>query len=1321
MVVEPEIHYKTIDSQAIHIGNRLKTDKLDSFNFSLLQNSLISNYIPHKDSNLLTEEKQRSLFDEDECHLNIGYEQSCTIFDTRRYNPLQRLLGTLLRYNENTLDLNMLDMRTTLNDYLHVTHHHDFQMIYNALGVCDIDECKSFSRISLDPHSADGDRAIYEQILDKIHCHFQHSFDMGYRLQKCLIESSLDHGDTKAFLQLRNQRYAQFRVDTTGFQQYSFGYKFKYNDEPGELGNEDDAISVSAKYCSLKEELTQNTLVRLTIDQFAWEEQKSILYFKTQYGQSLHLKPEHILAIMIYCNHDLLQAEFSRTYREGHVHKHCEFYHLALNLKICVHEHGTRVRNGRVRSFYHGVSKMMSFPSYINNVQIYSPLSTTSVMNVAMYFTNNEGLIVEFGDRNMGFLRYFDCGWLSNYPSERELLFIQNSYPLQMIDITIAEMETSISYHLILSAMHFIDKLMSSQQIDPDMYCHASIGHLSSKIISHRLSLTMFSLTDYATTLINTYFDNKKSIKIEMRCLKQPLYHYILDVLLSFHLLNVSHILMLFPNLEHIEVSHFDDVTLLKPFVLNILYYLNTNPECSIQCIHILCSFAVTPFIGIEDAFELEFNKDGVRVVRATTTCKELHIQRYFPFETDPIYYDLFQYFKHNQRILNFVEAIYIWNTNILNVVQYLLNDLDHRFTDSYFDILDAKDFNHLLGGKPSRTIIDFICSYARGDSDLFTPFAQILMREANRMETHNIPHILDTHPTYIKQIQRHVRFTANPIYSDLTDYLRQNPAVSKLVFTLYVWNTPLLNVIESVLGMDNRVSDPFYPNRVTELHPEPFEILLNETCGASIAKYISSQPVSEDTVWQQFEDMLVIKRDDSPTVEGVPRSLQGMPDTELYRWITYDTPEWPKASFKPYENAFIACNGSCGSLLSQFIQRCIPEAPITPMQSFKQYKDALELAFAYSECPLRILLTAQMETHSIHQLAQYEPIYIDLMHDECFVTGGVWMERMASLFSNLYRDNYIHILQAIANRSCTKSDNFWDEIRACYHSQGRFVFDPKPYWGVIQRVKQKKQYKIMQSLDKALSNFEMISIFLYCNGSLFATQMRKAYQNNQSNLCEWKYLCMYLYAAVQKIYEALHLKNEYFKDDYIERRPRHNKLFHGLKNVCMDNTTVTSLSMFVVTSFSESYGIAEGYTCGGGMILVLNDAYRAIYDGRLRAANVSWISNWRGENEWIVLPTQFTSIKEINHGNKLYSCFRRAHDTEMYEINFLSNIHRTPQQRFTMNETKQSRFIDEQSYGNIINIWIICLCNMVCLFSIMVMMFMVIEMSDGNRYVQRC
>eukprot|EP01083_Nonionella_stella_P124604 376388_1 len=1322
-----KIHHNTIYSQATHNRrNQLQSPKFRLFGSHLPHNT--SN-ITHNDPMMngkpdsLTEEKEIDglLFDE--------HERGCTTLDPRLYTQvaLHRLHDKSMQYkDDDTLDVDTSDISTALNDYLHLSHHHDDQeiaMIRNAQGTCNIHNCESFKRtnrlyrpraISLYPYPTDVRRAIYQQTLDKVHCFFHHPLDI--EKEKCMIENAWSHGDTNALLKLRNktigvhgtyQRYTQFRLKDS-VECYSFGYKFKYNDVPGESSdNKDDVKCVSAKYSSLKEELTQNKLMTISITRFTIEEHKSLLYFGTQHGQSLHLKLEHILAIMIYCNHDPLQAEFSRTYREPDLHN--EFYHFGRHLKRCVHEHGTRIRNGRVRSFYHGITQKMFFPRYINHVQIFSPLSTTSSYAVAVHFTNNEGLIVEFGDGHMGFLRYFDCGWLSDYPNEQELLFIQNKYPLQVVDIRIDEMEKGVRYHWTLSALHFIDKLMSSQQIDrdSDIYHDAFIGLLSYQIICHRLSLTsslyqpMSSLimTDYARAMIDTYLRNKKSIKIDLNYLKQSPFSSMLDVLFCSHdhTLNMSHISTLFPSLEHIEIAYLDDVSLVKSFVLDILHYLDCNPRCSVQRIDVLCHYPITEF-NVEHPFELLFEKNKMTVLRTTV---ELDIPRYFPYDTDPIYYQLFQYFKHNQQILNFVYVIYIWNTNVLNVVQYFL---DHRLTDSYFDIVNAKHFHFLLDGKCSRTIIEFICCYglrhsiSHWDYELFTPFAHTLMREANTMETYNIPHILDTHPTYINQIQKHIHLESDTVSSDLNHYFRQNPTISKLVFTLYVWNESLLNVIESVLGMDHRVADP-YVNRcvgATKL-PEPFESVLNETCGASVAKYISSQPVTEDKVWQQLEDMLITKRDDvemdipdTPTIEGVPPCLQQAPDAVLcklirlqqnhirntltnrqhnlpqnipapvvqaqrFRWIIYGTPIRYKRLFKPYENAFIGCNGDCGSLLAVFVQRCIHQTQDNT--SFIEYQDVMELAFSYRECPLRMLLAERMRAQLIHDLHRYKPIYSDLMDENCFITGGIWIKRMTLLFSNLYSDNHIQILQAITNRSCKVSNrSFWDEIYACYHTQNR-ILDPKPYWSKIERVKQKKQYKIMQSMNKGLSNFELMSIFLYCNGSLCATQMRKSHQNNQSNSCEWKYLYMYLCSAIEKIYESLHLYNEYFQERYIEnRRPKNNKLFHGLKDVSMDKNAMIPISMYTVTSFSETYRIAESFTRGDGMILVLNDAYRAIYDGRLRAANVSWISTWKGEQEWIVLPTQFMSVTEIKHDNVLYSCYVRSERTEIYEINFSSN-----------------------------------------------------------------
>ena len=57
---------------------------------------------------------------------------------------------------------------------------------------------------------------------------------------------------------------------------------------------------------------------------------------------------------MIYCNYDVLQYEFSKTYRES-ISKHNNFYHLGKYLKMAVRRFGTVINEGAVKTFYHGV------------------------------------------------------------------------------------------------------------------------------------------------------------------------------------------------------------------------------------------------------------------------------------------------------------------------------------------------------------------------------------------------------------------------------------------------------------------------------------------------------------------------------------------------------------------------------------------------------------------------------------------------------------------------------------------------------------------------------------------------------------------------------------------------------------------------------------------------------------------------------------------------------------------------------------------------------------------------------------------------------
>ena len=85
-------------------------------------------------------------------------------------------------------------------------------------------------------------------------------------------------------------------------------------------------------------------------------------------------------------------------------------------------------------SLYHGITEQLNFPAYLHcNIRV--PLSTTTEFMVARNFANSDrGLIVEFDYGEDGvsksfrfpgdLRRYFRVSWLSDFPYEKEYLFL---------------------------------------------------------------------------------------------------------------------------------------------------------------------------------------------------------------------------------------------------------------------------------------------------------------------------------------------------------------------------------------------------------------------------------------------------------------------------------------------------------------------------------------------------------------------------------------------------------------------------------------------------------------------------------------------------------------------------------------------------------------------------------------------------------------------------------------------------------------------------------------------------------------------------------
>eukprot|EP01084_Bolivina_argentea_P184404 318036_1 len=252
-----------------------------------------------------------------------------------------------------------------LNNFLHLLTKHnsvdDFQVIYNRFQgeSCDIYKCRRFLRhYPIKNCNSHNECNFHQQILDKVHCYYMHTYNIGHRLtskeklhlsdtdQKQNYNNVMRHFKllqnkfkklkiTNKYLDNRSKKFNLMRdIENTNmdYQEFSFGVLFDYN-----TFTNIEYILIKPLYSSLKEELLNNDIVQIQISEFNNEHNKAMIHFNSYYRKRHHptLTLTYLLSLMFYCNYDLLQYEFSKTYRDT-LEKHNRFYHLGKNLTEAV-------------------------------------------------------------------------------------------------------------------------------------------------------------------------------------------------------------------------------------------------------------------------------------------------------------------------------------------------------------------------------------------------------------------------------------------------------------------------------------------------------------------------------------------------------------------------------------------------------------------------------------------------------------------------------------------------------------------------------------------------------------------------------------------------------------------------------------------------------------------------------------------------------------------------------------------------------------------------------------------------------------------------
>eukprot|EP01084_Bolivina_argentea_P194680 334059_1 len=631
---------------------------------------------------------------------------------------LLRVVPTIKKYiatggKNNFQDEHKFDVQKILNDFNHLLIEHessaDFEHIYQCFGQCDIKLCAQMRRHHRDRELANDKQnvSLLCEVIDKIHCYFVHCYDIGMRLtpterQKLTqnIDSKAEHDNDNKYLYTNiinskkhlHQRFTNSKLlnkfhqmrHNINYDVYRFGQQFYYWDYFRHCDVEDVCTPgyryyhwcVSPKHKTLKQELTDNNIARISYGQWNNEYRKASLYRAMHYCRKIiseiqqhphpHLNTEkfgiangeqisinHLISIIIYCSYSHLSAKFSETFRrlkktndtkqEEEVklndisslrnincavendnslkQRNSNFYFLSKYINEAVNIYSKQSKDVDMMRFYHGIDKEMIFNSMKGFM--YQPLSTTSVYEVAINFSMNSGMVVEINCHPNS--RYFDCAWISDYPSERELLFISCGQPLIFVNITnvlnaqdlrvfikaISIIEWSMSEHLLSSDNFEVYRNMVEQEKKQQMYRLPSYNPKlhGAKIIDPTVQLTVVKLIKhemnryeptkydkyiaiphYIDKLLHNICIQKTEITINWKWMNIEMtneymfnkngylgYLFLKNVFFEniSPIVNLDLIGILFPNLKLIELLEIPNFT--TTYLNDVLRYLSSN------------------------------------------------------------------------------------------------------------------------------------------------------------------------------------------------------------------------------------------------------------------------------------------------------------------------------------------------------------------------------------------------------------------------------------------------------------------------------------------------------------------------------------------------------------------------------------------------------------------------------------------------------------------------------------------------------------------------------------------------------------------------
>ena len=228
---------------------------------------------------------------------------------------------------------------------------------------------------------------------------------------------------------------------------FSVGIPFKYSEKYDKY----DGYYVKKKYDNFSDEIAEYDSHNFSYMIFKNEVlTKAKQYMDTEliksipgadvdwYGVSVgnKISLEHIISIILYCDYTNLSSDFSASHRKSSPfellsmtkQRNGKYWWWSYLLLQTIQNYGINNMNNRgplKGPFYTGMSFIMSVPEF--NIQLFSPTSTSVQIQVAIKFSGQQGIILEFYNSDTyrsQLVKAFDVSSISRYREEDERYYM---------------------------------------------------------------------------------------------------------------------------------------------------------------------------------------------------------------------------------------------------------------------------------------------------------------------------------------------------------------------------------------------------------------------------------------------------------------------------------------------------------------------------------------------------------------------------------------------------------------------------------------------------------------------------------------------------------------------------------------------------------------------------------------------------------------------------------------------------------------------------------------------------------------------------------